>query len=149
MARMNNRAQTGMKILGLALAVTVGIIVLSPVVASINDSTGVQTVDNETFTADFGNYTEISGYEVDGATVEVYDDGTQVSSNNFTVKEQEGQIKVFSNASNDGVSDGESVTTTYDYQATGGTVTTVVGFVPVMLGVLVMVAVSRRISEKM
>lgn len=146
---MNNRAQSGTKILALALAVTVSLVVLAPVVTSIDNSTGTQSVDNESFTADFGNFSDVSGYNIDSSTVEVYDDSGQVSSDNFTVESGSGEIQLFSNATNDGVTDGETVDATYEYQATEGVTTTVIGFVPVMLGVLVMVALSRKITEMM
>jgi len=149
MSGMNNRAQSGTKILALALAVTVSLVVLAPVVTSIDNSTGTQSVDNESFTADFGNFSDVSGYNIDSSTVEVYDDSGQVSSDNFTVEEGSGEIQLFSNASNDGVTDGETVEATYEYQATEGVTTTVIGFVPVMLVVLVIVALSRKITEMM
>jgi len=110
----------------------------------------VQTESNETFTADFGNAVDLAGYNIDESTLVVVDsNGDTIPESNYSVDTEPGEITVFSNATNSGVSDGDSLETTYDYQATGSTTTTVVGFIPVMLGVLLMVALSRKIEMGM
>lgn len=144
-------ASSATKIIAIALAIAIGIIVLQPVVSAANDNTGLQSVANEQVTADLGNHTDLGGYEIDNSSVTVTDSsGTTTYTNgpngDYEIATGNGSLKALSTGT---ISDGETLNVSYDYQATGGLTETVVGFVPVMFGVLMMVAASRAIERKM
>jgi hypothetical protein len=142
-------ASSATKIIAIALAIAIGIIVLQPVVLAANDNTGVQSVANDQITADLGNYSDLGGYDVDKSTVVVEDAGgttTYSQGSDYEVATGNGSIKALSSGT---ISDGQTLNVSYDYQATGGLTETVIGFVPVMFGVLMMVAASRAIERRM
>jgi len=144
-------ASSATKIIAIALAIAIGIIVLQPVVSAANNNTGVQSVANEQITADLGNHSDLGGYNVDNSTVTVTNSaGTTTYVNgpggDYTVATGNGSIKALSTGT---ISDGQTLNVSYDYQATGGLTETVIGFVPVMFGVLMMVAASRAIERRM
>jgi hypothetical protein len=136
------------KIIAIVLAVVLGIVVMQPVVGAVNDNTGTVT-EAENVTADLGNYSDLGGYDVVDGTVVVepagggtaYSEGTD-----YEVALDNGSIKTLSSG---GISDGETLNVTYDYEATDSSTTTVLGFVPVMFGVLLFVVVSRGVMGGM
>jgi hypothetical protein len=135
-------------VLGVALAVTIGIIVLQPVVGAINDSTGVQT-EVENVTADVGNYTDLAGYDLKSGTITVNSSGgttTYAQGSDYEVALDNGSLLVLSSGT---ISDGETLNVSYDYQATDSTTTTVLGFIPVMFGTLLIVAAARGVQRGM
>jgi len=136
------------KIIAIVLAVVLGIVVMQPVVGAVNDNTGTVT-EAENVTADLGNYSDLGGYDVvDGTvTVEPAGGGTAYSEGtDYEVALDNGSIKTLSSG---GISDGETLNVTYDYEATDSSTTTVLGFVPVMFGVLLFVVVSRGVMGGM
>jgi hypothetical protein len=137
------------KIVVIGLVIVLGVVFLQPVVAVINDNTGVQSVGNESVTADLGNFTELNGYSLVNGSVEVTDDsGTTIYSEgtDYEVDYEAGKLKALTGGS---ISDGESLLVDYDYEATESGTTTVLGFVPVMFGVLLLVASARGIQSKL
>jgi len=136
-------------ILTVALAITIGIIVLQPVISATNDNTGVQSVSGENVTADHGNWSSLSGWDVQSGTVVVEDQSgttTYSEGSDYEINLTEGELKALSSGT---ISDGETLNVSYDYQATDGMTEMVVGFVPVMFGVLMIVAATRAIQQKM
>jgi hypothetical protein len=136
------------KILGIVLAVVLGMVVLTPVVSVVADNSG-QVSENENITADLGNYSGLGGYDlVDGTVVVTSDDGTTTYSegSDYEVALDNGSIKALSGGT---ITDGEKLDVSYDYNATGSATETVLGFVPVMFGVLLFVVVSRGVMGGM
>lgn len=136
------------KIIAIVLAVVLGIVVMQPVVGAVNDNTGTVT-EAENVTADLGNYSDLGGYDVvSGSVVVESSDGTTTYSqgSDYEVALENGSIKPLSSGT---ITDGETLNVTYDYQATDSSTTTVLGFVPVMFGVLLFVVVSRGVMGGM
>jgi hypothetical protein len=136
------------KIIAIVLAVVLGIVVMQPVVGAVNDNTGTVS-DAENVTADLGNYSDLGGYDlVDGTVVVESTDGTTTYSegSDYEVALENGSIKPLSSGT---ITDGETLNVTYDYNATDSSTTTVLGFVPVMFGVLLFVVVSRGVMGGM
>jgi len=121
---------------------------MQPVVAAVTDNSGTVT-ESENVTADLGNYSDLGGYNVvsGSVVVEPAGGGTAYSQgSDYTVALENGSIKALSSGT---ISDGENLNVTYDYQATDSSTTTVLGFVPVMFGVLLFVVVSRGVMGGM
>jgi hypothetical protein len=136
------------KVIAIVLAVVLGIVVMQPVVGAVNDNSGTVS-EAENVTADLGNYSDLGGYDlVDGTVVVESSDGpaTYSEGSDYEVALENGSIKALSSGT---ISDGETLNVTYDYQATDGATSTVLGFVPVMFGVLLFVAVSRGVMDGM
>jgi len=140
-------------VLTFALAAVIGMIFLSPVVDAVNTNTGVQSV-NENVTADTGSYVELTGYDIDESSVVVegfndtsgsYEQASEGT--DYELNTSDGSLKALSGSSL--IDDGENVIVKYDYQASGGLTTTVVGFIPVMMGTLLLWTVSRGVMKEM
>lgn len=141
-------------VLAFALAAVIGVIFLQPVVGAVNDNTGSQDVTNETVTAQVGTYVDLGGYDIDENSETVY--GYNDSSGSYEVASEgtdyeiaygNGSIKALNGSSL--IDDGEDVKVSYTYQASGTLATTVIGFIPVMLGTLVLVVVARGVEKEM
>jgi hypothetical protein len=139
--------QAGKLVLGIALAVVLGIVFLQPVLTAVDTSTGTQT-ETENVTAEFGSYSDLAGYElVDGSVTVTNASGTTLTEGtDYELRLGQGSVKALDTAS---VSAGETLTVSYDYQATGSMTSTVIGFVPVMFGVLLLVVTSRGMQRRM
>lgn len=134
-------------VLGIVLAVVIGMVVLSPVVSAVNDNTGTVS-ESENVTQDIGNFTDLGGYEiVSGSSVVTNEAGTTLTEGtDYEIGEQNGSIKFLSTTA---TTDGNLADVSYDYQATDGPATTVIGFVPVMFGLLLFVAAARGVQRQM
>jgi len=140
-------------VLGFALAAVIGIIFLEPVVGAVNDNTGQQSVTNESITADVGNWVELQGFDVvDGSeTVYGFNDSSgsfevATEGSDYEINNSDGALKALSGSSL--IDDGEEVKVSYDYQATSGVTTTVAGFIPVMLGTLILFVVAQGVQRE-
>lgn len=141
-------------VLSLALFAAIGVIFLGPIITTVNGNTGTQAVTNETFVADSGNYTDLQGYDINENSETVY--GYNESSGSFEVASEgsdyemdyeAGRIKP--NSSSTLIDDGEDVKVTYDYQATSGITTLIIGFIPVGVGLFIFVGVANRVQGMM
>jgi len=138
-----------------AVAATIAMIFLSPVVTAVNDSTGTQSVTNESVTADVGSYVELGGFNVVDGSETVYapdnrDNGEfNVTSEgaDYEINNSDGSIKALSGSSE--IDDGDTLKVTYDYEAAGQITTTVVGFVPVMIGAVVLFMLGQGVQREM
>jgi hypothetical protein len=136
----------------LALALTVAGVLFVPISGAVTDGTGIQTVTNESVTADVGNHTDLEGYDIDGSTDTVtYTNGTgttytAVEGSDYELATENGSIKVLSGGN---IDDGASLKVSYDYQATSGTVTTVVGLVPLFVGLLLIGTIAGKLTDAM
>jgi len=140
-------------VLGFVLAAVFGLIFLQPVVGAVQDNTGTQAVTNETVNADLDSYADLGGYDVDEGSVTVYgfnDTSSSyetVSSTDYDVRYPEGELQVNSTASI--VQDGETIKVSYDYQASDGVATTVIGFIPVIMATLILFVLSQGVQRGM
>lgn len=124
---------------------------LGPVVEVTGSYTGTQTVTNETVTADYNNSVDLQGYDIASGsetvwgyneTADSYEEAT--SPDDYSLEEGPGEITF--NESSTLIDDGEDVKVTYDYQATDELTALVLGFIPVMLGVLIFVPIAMRVG---
>lgn len=141
-------------IVGFAVAAAIGVIFMSPVVSAVNQNTGVQSVTNETVTADYNASADLAGYDVDAGSVTVY--GLNETSGHYeTATEPDdyelraGPGEVDFNESSTLINEGEDVRVTYDYTATSGTTTLIIGFIPVMLGTLILTVIARGVQDRL
>lgn len=139
---------------GAVIAVVVGMVFFPAVVNAVDTSTGTQTVENETVTAQSGEYVDLSGYQVEDGTVTVYGYNdtsasyeTATSPDDYEVKFEPGELKA--NSSSTLIDDGENVKVTYDYKASNDTTTLIAGFIPVMIGVLLFFSLARKTMDMM
>jgi hypothetical protein len=148
---MNGKA--GM-VLAFMLAAVIGVIFLQPVVGAANDNSGTQTVTNETIDANYDTFVDLGGYAVvsGSETVWGYNDTdssyeTAVQGTDYELNLNSGEIKILNGSSL--IEDGETVKVSYDYEASGELTATVMEFIPVMLGTLVLVIVARGVQREM
>lgn len=132
------------------IAITIAAVFLTPISTVVTDSTGVQTVENETVTADVGNYSGLTGYSVDSSSEEVVwynstsgQNETLVEGTDYEFDYEESRIKPLSGGS---VSDGETLYVSYDYQATSETVATIGSLVPLFVALLILTTLSSKID---
>lgn len=142
-------ARTATVLVGVILAVVTGMIFMPAVVDAVDTSTGTQTVTNETVSAQYDEGVDLDGYQVESGTVTVYgyNDSsasyeTATEGTDYEVKLEPGELKVLNGSTL--IEDGEDVKVSYDYEASGATTTLVVGFVPLMIGVLLFTHVARK-----
>jgi len=140
-------------VLGFALAATFGVIFLSPVVGAVNDNTGTQSVVNETVTANTGTYVDLGGYDINSGSETVY--GFNDTSGSYEVASSPGDYEmdydsgaIKANSSSTLINDSEDIKVSYDYQAAGPLATTVIEFVPVMMGTLILFVVGRGVQRQ-
>lgn len=136
------------RLIGLLLAVTVVVVVFGPIATAVQDNVGTQSVTNESVTADLGNEVDLSGYNIDASSVTVYNATDDVvPASEYTINDGPGTINVSSTSTS--VSDGETIAVSYDYQATTGMVTTIVGYVPELVAVLILAFLGLAIQDHM
>lgn len=122
---------------------------LGPVVEVTGSYTGTQTVVNETVTADYDDPVDLRGYDIVSGSETVWGyNGTDyveaTSPDDYSIDEGPGELTF--NESSTLIDDGEDVKVTYDYQATDELTALVLGFLPVMLGVLIFVPIAMRVG---
>jgi len=135
-------------IAGVLIALTIAASLFAPVASSVNSSTGVQTVTNETVTADVGNYVDVGGYDIDSSTVTVYQPTgsayeTATQSTDYEFNTSDGSIKALSGGD---IGDGETLKVSYDYQATDDTTSTVANLVPLFMALLIVGVLAGKIT---
>lgn len=123
--------------IGLMIGLMVAGILLGPLNTAIAENTGVQSVDNESVTADHDTAVDLAGWEIVSGTVRVFNaTGDEVADSEYTIDHTPGTINVSSSSTS--IADGEEITVTYDYEATDATTTLIAGFV-VTLVLVVMI----------
>lgn len=140
----------GRQLAAVFIAVTIAAVFLTPINTVVTGSTGVQTVTNETVTADVGNYSSVTGYDVESGSEEVirYNESTGqnetlVEGTDYEFDYENARIKPLSGGS---VDDGDTLYVSYDYQATSSTVATIGGLVPLFVALLILVTLSNKID---
>jgi len=136
------------------LGVVLAVVLLGPFVTTVNDYSGSQAITNESVTAETGEYVELDGYDVQSGTVTVYgyndSSGSYEQASEGTDYEIDlagGEVKALNGSSL--IDDGETMKVTYDYQATSGTVTTVLDLLPLLVGVLILGTVGTYLQNEM
>jgi len=134
--------------MAVAIAVAIAAILLSPTIAAVQDNTGTQTITDESATADYGNWTQLEGYQiVDGSeTIEAQDGTAYSAGSDYEMAYENGSIQALSSGT---ITDGETLNATYDYKATSGMTTTVIGYGPLFLGLLLLVTLASKVQEMM
>lgn len=139
-------------IVGTVVAVILGAVLMPAAVEAVNNSTGEQTVTNETVTAQSGEYVDLDGYSIVSNSETVYwynstsDSYETVSSgSDYEMNYDPGEIKALSGSSV--ISDGDKLRVSYDYEASGSTTTFVAGFIPLILALLLFSYVAFRLQD--
>lgn len=129
-------------IAAVAVAITVAAVFIGPIASVVGANTGSQTVTNESVTADVGNYVDLGGYNIDSGSETVYwlnsSSGSyeQVSSStDYTMAYQNGSIRADSGGT---IGDGDSLKVTYTYAASGGLTSTILGYSPLFIALILL-----------
>lgn len=140
----------GRQLATIFIAVTIAAVFLTPLNTVTTGSTGVQTVNNTTVTADVGNYSSLPKYDVQSGTEEVVwynstsgSNETLVEGTDYEFDNENARIRPLSGGS---VSDGDTLYVSYDYQATSGTVATIGRLVPLFVALLILVTLTQKID---
>lgn len=138
--------------LAVTIAVTVMMIGLSIADTAIGQSTGTQTVTNESVVAQYNESVDLDGYDLVSGTVTVYGFNDSTSSyevategTDYSVDLGPGTFKA--NHTSTLIQDGETAKVSYDYVAADTLTTFIVGFIPVLMGVLAFVVVAQPIMQ--
>ncbi|WP_225336640.1 hypothetical protein [Halomicrobium urmianum] len=131
-----------------AIVAVIAVVLVSPFISVVDSNVGEQSVANESVTADVGNYVELDGYQlVDGSVTVEAEDGTSYSEgSDYEVDYESGELQALSGGN---ISDGETVYTSYDYESTSGTTTTIAGLLPLFLALLILVVLARAVMDRM
>lgn len=140
--------ETAQVVIALAVAAAIGMVFLGPVTTAVNENSGTTTVTNESVTADVGSYVELGAYSVIDGTETVYNasGAEQTAGTDYELAAENSSIKALSGGS---IADGETIAVAYDYQASGELATTVMEFIPMMLGLLIFVGIARHVQKEM
>jgi len=129
-------------IVTLVIALTIAGSLLVPMSDIVTGTTG--TVEKtENVTAQNGEYVELTGYDIQSVNNVTDSDGNAVDSGNYTVDTDNGRIRFDTTGV---VSNGETVTVGYTYQATDGSTTAVAGIVPVLFALILLVKLANQIG---
>lgn len=139
---------SGQQIATVLIAVTIAATLLNPIASTVTQNTGTQTVSNETVTAHYGKYTDLDGYKIVSGSETVYNasGATMSSGTDYKIATKNGSIEALNGGS---IADGNTIKVSYDYQATDGTTTTVIGLVPLFVGLLMLVVLAAKLMEMM
>lgn len=135
------------------VALAVAATLVGPFNAAVADSTGTQSVTNESVTAEIDTFVELDGYDIvtDSETVYWYNNSSSsyeevTSGTDYEMNYDPGQIKALSGGS---IGDGDELKVSYDYQATDGTTTTIAGLVPLFVVLLILGVLAAKIQKMM
>jgi len=147
-------ANVARNVLAVALFAAVAVVMLSPAASVVHSNSGTQHVGNESVTASYNTSLDLTGYDITNSTVTVYGYNQTSGSyeqashpDDYTVHTKNGSISF--NSSSSLIDSGETVKVSYNYQATGTTTTLVEGFLPLMLGLVILVGVARGVMGLM
>jgi len=140
------------KVIGLLFAVVMAVVLFVPISDAVTQNTGATTVTNESVDGVTDTYQDLDGYDIETDSETVYWFNTTsgswetlASGTDYEMNYSAGEINLLSSGE---VSDGDDVRATYTYQQTSGMTTTVVGFVPLFMAVLIIGIMGTKISEK-
>lgn len=140
-------------IAALVIALTIAAVLLVPISTIVADNSGDVTVDNETVTAQHGEYVDLEGYGIESGSETVYytntSDGTTdvaTRGSDYEMNYSAGSIQALSTGE---IGDGDDVDVSYTYAATDGTTTTVVTMVPMFVALLMLGVMAGKITDAM
>jgi hypothetical protein len=141
----------GKQIAALLIGVTIVATLFTPITTSIAENTGTSTVEDERLVATLDEANELRGYQIQDGTVTVeYDDGagytTATQGSDYTIDREAGTITPLSTGN---ISGGDELRVDYTYQATSGSTTTIVGLVPLFMGLIILVTMYAKMREMM
>jgi len=127
----------------LAIAVTL----IAPFSTVIADNTG-SVAGNDSVSAEIGTYQDLEGYNIDSGSFSAeLDDGSSLSEGtDYELNSSAGTVKFLSAGA---VSEGDTVNTSYQYDATDGTTSTITGLLPLLIGLLVLVPIANEVTERL
>lgn len=138
-------------VITLFIGLMVGGMLLGPLNAAVAANTGIQTVTNESVTADTSEYVDLTGHDIVSNSETVYWLNSSSGSyeevqatGNYTLKEKPGQIRA--NASGL-ISDGDSLKVSYEYAATNQNATTIASMAITLVVVMLIWIPARWIQE--
>jgi len=132
---------TGTKLAAVVAVAAVAGLFLVPLDTGIAASTGLQS-QNETISVDTTESIELQGYDIQNESVVVtYENGTTVPDSAYTVGHDGGYI-VF-----DDTVGGDSVSVSYDYQATDGMTATLMQQWPLLAALVALVALGGAMED--
>lgn len=130
----------------IALAITATLLV--PLNDVVTGKTGTVST-SENVTAVDGEYVDLQGYEIQQGTLNATDsDGNTIDSANYSVDYDTGRIK-FNTSASTVISDGDTATVSYDYQATDSSTTTIAALVPLLAVLFMLVVIADKLREGM
>lgn len=128
------------------LLVVVGALFI-PLVDTVNSETGTQAVTNESVTAEVGTYVDLENNDLVSSSVTVYNstDAEMTEGTDYEVAYDNGSIKALSGGS---ITDGNTITVSYDYEATSDMVATIAGLIPLLILVSVLAFVAAAVRDE-
>lgn len=138
-------------VVAVAIAIAIAAIFILPVADVVNSHTGTQSVDNESVTADLDTWVDLQQVNLveDSETVlwlnATSDSWEELADADYDIRYGQGQLNVSSGGD---VSNGDDLRVSYDYEATGDTTATVIGFLPLLLAVMIIAVVGDYISKE-
>jgi len=138
---------SGKAVAATLIAMTVVAVFIAPLADVTASNTGTEGV-NETVTIQTDEWVDLTGYDITGNFTLNNDSGTELTEGtDYELNESAGTIQAIDGSTS--VSDGESVTAIYEYQATDSTTETVATLVPLFAALLIIGTVSVRIRQMM
>lgn len=134
----------------LVIAATIAAVLFMPFSNAVADNSGDIDIQNESVTADTGEYVDLDGYNIEsGETVywfnETSDSYEEVSSGtDYEMSYGDGSIQAVDGGA---VSDGDELLVSYTYASTDEMTTTVMTLVPMFLALLILVFLARPIID--
>lgn len=128
------------------LLVVVGALFI-PLVDTVNSETGTQAVTNESVTAEVGTYVDLENNDLVSSSVTVYNstDAEMTEGTDYEVAYDNGSVKALSGGS---ITDGNTITVSYDYEATSDMVATIAGLIPLLILVSVLAFVAAAVRDE-
>ena len=135
----------------LAVALVIGVTLLSPINSAVIDNTGEVDVDEESLTAEIGEWQSLANNNLveDSETVEYYDDGTDewvtaTEGTDYEINYDDGEVQFLEGGA---VSEGDDVRVSYTYEATDSMTTTVLNLIPLFVALFLLVALARPLMN--
>lgn len=140
-------------IMAVIIAVTIAATLFAPVANAVTDNSGSVSITNETVTAQYGQYVDLEGYDIDDGSETVwmqegdgsYTQGTETT--DYEMANANGSVQALSGSST--IDDGETIKVSYTYQATSSQAETVLVIIPLMMGVLMLGVMAGKIMGMM
>ena len=135
----------------LAVALVIGVTLLSPINSAVIDNTGEVDVDDESLTAEIGEWQSLaqSNLVEDSETVEYYDNDTDewvtaTEGTDYEINYEDGSVQFLEDGA---VSEGDDVRVSYTYEATDNMTTTVLNLIPLFVALFLLVALARPLMN--